>query len=184
MRRLHRPREPRPGPAPPDPDNSRSDHPAGGLEQVARAFALGGGLVLAAIGAMTVASVLGRYLFGMPIPGDYELTEIACGVAVFAFFPYCHMTRGNVVVDFFTSRLGPRYRNALDGVHNIVFTIMAGLVTWRLLVGGMRKLEDGETTLFLEIPVHWAYFAAVTAAGLLTTVCVRVVHRHLRALRR
>lgn len=141
-------------------------------------------MLLVGVVGMTVASVLGRYLFGMPIPGDYELTELACGIAVFAFFPYCHMTRGNVVVDFFTSRLSPRHRAALDAVHSVAFTAMAGLVTWRLFIGGMRKLEDGETTLFLEIPIHSAYFAVLVTAGLLTTVCVLVVYRHVQAFRR
>ena len=155
-----------------------------GLERLVRAFAMVGGMLLVAVVGMTVASVLGRYLFGMPIPGEYELTELLCGVAVFAFFPHCHMTEGNVVVDFFTSRLRPRYRAMLDCVHSVAFTVVAGLIAWRLLVGGLRKLEDGETTLFLEIPLHPAYFAALVAAGLLTAVCVLVGYRHLQALRR
>ena len=154
-----------------------------GFERLARAFALAGGILLIGVMGMTVASVLGRQLFGTPVPGDYELTELACGIAVFAFFPYCHVTNANVVVDFFTSRLHPRHRAALDGVHSIAFTIMASVITWRLFVGGMRKLQDGETTLFLEIPIHWGYFSALIAAGLLTAVCFLVVHRHLQALR-
>ena len=155
-----------------------------GFERLARTLALAGGIVVTGVMGMTVASVLGRHLFGTPIPGDYELTELACGVAVFAFFPYCHATNANVVVDFFTSRLRPRHRAMLDSVHGLAFTAMAGLFTWRLFVGGMRKLEDGETTLFLEIPLHWAYFLALIAAGLLTAVCFVVIHRHLKALRR
>lgn len=184
MRRPRRPPGPAADPAPPAPDGPGGDREASGLERLARGLALAGGVLLVAVVGMTVASVLGRYLFGVPIPGDYELTELACGIAVFAFFPYCHMTRGNVVVDFFTSRLSPPCRRALDGLHGIAFTVMAGLIAWRLSVGATRKLDDGETTLFLQIPIHWAYFVALVGAALLTTVCVQVVHRHLQALRR
>ena len=184
MPRSRRPPGPAAVQAPPGPDSASDDRAAGALERLARAFALAGGMLLVAVVAMTVGSVFGRYLFGVPVPGDYELTELACGIAVFAFFPHCHVTRGNVVVDFFTSRLRPRYRTALDGLHAIAFTAVAGLVTWRLFVGGMRKLEDGETTLFLEVPIHSAYFAALVSAGLLTAVCVLVVRRHFQALRR
>ena len=178
MPKRGRPRDPAPDP------NGSPGRLGAGLETLARALALVGGMLLVAVVGMTVASIFGRYLFGMPIPGEYEITELVCGIAVFAFFPHCHLTGGNVVVDFFTSRLGQRYRTMLDGLHNIVFTVMAGLVTWRLLVGGLHKLEDGETTLFLEIPIHPAYFAALIAAGLLTAVCVLVGYRHLQALRR
>ena len=153
------------------------------MERLARVFAMAGGMLLIAIVGMTVASVLARHFFGAPIPGDYELTELACGIAVFAFLPYCHVTSANVVVDFFTSRLSPRRRAVLDGVHSVAFTIMAGLIAWRLFVGGMRKLGDGETTLFLEIPIHSAYFLALIAAALLTAVCFLVIYRHLQALR-
>ena len=87
------------------------------IERLARAFAMAGGMLLIAVTVMTVASIIGRHFFGTPIAGDYELTELFCGIAVFAFFPYCHAMNANVVVDFFTSRLSPRYRAALDGLH-------------------------------------------------------------------
>ena len=141
-------------------------------------------MLLIGVVGMTVASVVGRHFFGTPIPGDYEITELACGIAVFAFFPHCHLTGGHVVVDFFTSRLRERGRTALDALHGMVFTLVAGLVTWRLYVGAMHKLRDAETTLFLAIPMHWAYFAALLAAGLLTLACLLVACRHVRALRR
>ena len=155
-----------------------------GLEGLTRAVAMAGGLLLVGIMAMTVVSVLGRHLFNAPIPGDYEITELACGIAVFAFFPHCHLKNGNIAVEFFTSRMRPRWKTMLDAAHNLVFTMVAALVTWRLFVGGMHKLEDGETTLFLGIPLHWGYFPALAGAGLLTAVCAWVLSRHLRALDR
>ena len=154
------------------------------LERLARAIAIAGGMLLIGVVLMTVISVLGRYLFNAPIPGDYELTELACGIAVFAFFPYCHARSGNIVVEFFTGGLSTHHKSALGTLHNIAFTLVAGVITWRLFVGGMQKLEDGETTLFLAIPIHWAYFSALLGAGLLTAICVLVVYRHVHALRR
>ena len=82
--------------------------PDGWLERLARAVALAGGLLLVGVIGMTVISVLGRYLFNAPVPGDYEITELAIGIAVFAFFPYCHITNANIVVELFTGRMSPR----------------------------------------------------------------------------
>ena len=150
------------------------------LERLARAVALAGGLLLVGVMGMTVISVLGRFLFNAPVPGDYEITELAIGIAAFAFFPYCHITNANIVVELFTGRMPARYKAALDAVHNITFAIVAGLITWRLFIGGMRKLDDGETTMFLGIPIHWAYFSALLGAGLLTVVCILLLFRHLK----
>ena len=154
------------------------------MERLARVVAIAGGMLMIGVVLMTVISVLGRYLFNAPIPGDYELTELACGIAVFAFFAHCHARSGNIVVEFFTGRLRARHKTALATAHNIAFTLVAGLITWRLFVGGMHKLQDGETTLFLGIPLHWAYFCALLGAGLLTAICLLVVYRHVHALRR
>lgn len=161
-------------------------HHIGGLGAVcwrlAKALAIAGGILLIGIVAMTGISVLGRYLFNAPIPGDYEITELACGVAVFAFFPYCYMRNGNIAVEFFTGRMRRRHKTALDTAHNLVFAAVAALIAWRLLVGGMHKLEDGETTLFLGIPIWLGYFSALPGATLLTGVSVWGFCRHLRAL--
>lgn len=154
------------------------------FERTSRGLAMAGGLLLVGVMAMTVISVIGRYVFNAPIPGDYEITELVCGVAVFAFFPYCHIRNGNIVVEFFTAGLPGRHKTALDTVHNLAFTVVAGLIAWRLFVGGMHKLADGETTLFLDIPIYWGYFPALLGAGLLAAVCVWVFWRHLRMLRR
>ena len=145
-------------------------------------MAIAGGLLLIGIVAMTGISVLGRYLFNAPIPGDYEITELACGVAIFAFFPYCHMKNANIVVEFFTGRLRPRCRAALDATHNLAFAVVAALISWRLFVGGMKKFEDGETTHFLDIPIWLGYFFALPGAVLLTAVCILAFYCHLRTL--
>ncbi|MDE0385864.1 MAG: TRAP transporter small permease [Defluviicoccus sp.] len=154
------------------------------IERVGRAVAMAGGLLLVGVMAMTVISVIGRYAFNAPIPGDYEITELVCGVAVFAFFPYCHLRNANIVVEFFTAKLSPRRKTALDTVHSFAFAVVAGLIAWRLLVGGLHKLADEETTLFLDIPIYWGYFPALLGAVLLTVVCVWVLWRHIRMLRR
>ena len=69
-------------------------------------------------------------------------------------------------------------------MHNFAFTAVAGLIAWRLLVGGLHKLADEETTLFLDIPIYWGYFPALLGAGLLAVVCLWVLWRHIRMLRR
>ncbi len=170
----------RPGPAP-SPAERRAE---AAIERLTEALAMAGGLILTGVAAMTVASVAGRYLFGAPIPGDYEITELACGVAIFAFFPYCHLKDANIVVGFFAGGLPRRFRAALDAAHNLVFVAVAALIAWRLGVGAMHKLGDGETTVFLGIPVHWGYFPALAGAAWLTAVCAWTLRRRLRELAR
>ena len=57
--------------------------------------------------------------------------------------PHCHMTEGNVVVDFFTSRLRPRYRAMLDCVHSVAFHRRGG--PDRLATVGWRPCASSRT---------------------------------------
>lgn len=50
------------------------------LDQSCRAFALGGGLILAAMACMSVVSVVGRATIGKPITGDFELVQLGCAM--------------------------------------------------------------------------------------------------------
>jgi TRAP-type C4-dicarboxylate transport system permease small subunit len=154
------------------------------LERATRGLALAGGLLLVGVLVMTVTSVAGRYLFNAPIPGDYEITELACGVAVFAFLPYCQLHRANIVVEFFTTRLPQKWKRLLDAIHSLAFTFVAVLLAWRLVVGGLGKMADGQTTLYLGIPLYWGYFLAVVGATALCLVCVWVFALQVRAIRR
>ncbi len=135
-------------------------------------FATGGGLVLLGLALMTVASIVGRFLFSLPVPGDFELVEIGCAISVFAFLPYCQLHGGNVVVDFFTLRTGERTRNRMDSICSLIYAVIAALLTWRLALGGYDMYQYGEQTMILGLPRWWGFIPIVTSLALLTLVCL------------
>ncbi|MGE5145270.1 MAG: TRAP transporter small permease [Candidatus Eiseniibacteriota bacterium] len=146
------------------------------LERMTRALALAGGALLVAAIVITLVSVVGRYAFGLPVPGDYELVETTCAIGVFLFFPYTHAVGGNIAAEFFTAGLSKRRQRLLDVANDVVFMIVALALTWRLAGGLMDKLATGETTILIGIPLWWAYGFAVLSMFLLTVVCLmRVV---------
>ncbi len=65
---------------------------------------------------MSVVCIAGRTLLGTPIPGDWELVQIGCAVAIAAFLPMCQLRSGNIIVDFFTAGREPRTQAPLDAL--------------------------------------------------------------------
>ncbi len=148
------------------------------IERVARVLAYAGGFLLSAIALMVCASIIGRALDGVaffgPITGDYELVEAGTAIAVFAFLPWCQLKKGHVAVDIVVQALPPRLK-ALSGlIGDILLTIVAYIIAWRLFLGfgekfpygsdGMREVLGmgyrpffAETTYELEIPVWIPY---------------------------
>lgn len=142
------------------------------LRHLCVAFAIFGGLLLSAGATLTVVSVLGRYLFSAPITGDVELVELGAGAAVSAFLPYCQLRGGNVLVDFFTGGLSDAGRARLDAVHSLVFAFCAGLVAWRMTLGGIDAYLVNDQTMVLGAPTWISFVVMVPSFGLLCLVCL------------
>ncbi len=154
-----------------------------GLELACNLFATAGGVVLVGFALMTVVSVARRYLFGEPIPGDFEMVEIGCAIAVFAFLPYCQLHRGNVVVDFFTLRAPIRLRSVLDAAGSLIYAAIAGLLIWRLSLGGYDMWRYGEQTMVLGLSRWWGFVPIVISTVLLCLVCLFTAWRSLQESR-
>jgi len=147
------------------------------LFEISRFLAVMGGLLCVFTAAMVTVSVTGRYLFSAPVPGDWDLIGIFCGTAVFAFLPYCQLTRGNVVVDFFTVNMAPRGKATLDGFGTLLYLLIAAMFTWRLYYGGWELYESSEVLAAFDfyrwwtVPIHLACMIVLLCVIAYTLAC-------------
>jgi len=133
---------------------------------------------------MVVISVLGRWLISAPIYGDFEMVEMGTAISVFLFLPYCHMSRGNVIVDLFMAWAPKRVQVFLDIVGSVALSLIAGVLAWRMILGGLEMVSDNETTYILALPLWWAFPFAVFSLGLLALcTAYTAVHDGIRIFR-
>lgn len=135
--------------------------------RLAHATAIAGGIVLTALILMTCFSILGRTLsflgFG-PVPGDFEILEAGIAFVIFCFLPYCQIVSGHASVDLFTSMLGPKPNRYILAFWESVFALVLIFIAWRLFEGTMGKYRNGQTSMFIQFPIWWAYAASFVAA--------------------
>ncbi|MBN2905248.1 MAG: TRAP transporter small permease [Rhodobacteraceae bacterium] len=166
-------------------------------QALAGAMAMTGGVVLVAIAAVTVASVLGRALPGLdPVRGDFELVEAGTGVAVFLFLPWAQLKRGHVSVDIVSRLMGRRVHAALGFLGDLAISLVALVIAWRLWLGfaekfpfGSQGLRDAlgmgyrpffaETTYELQLPVWIPLGLALIGAAGFALVTVYTAWRSL-----
>ena len=141
-----------------------------------------GGLCLLVACGLTVLSIVGSLTI-RPLPGEIELVEALCGLAVFAFLPYCQLKRGHVGVDLIISAFGPKAMNFTQVVGDVLIAVLLGLVTWRHFVGTMDKFGNGEITPLLLIPVWWGYAVALVLLLANLIICLFVVVADIRDIR-
>lgn len=131
-----------------------------GIYRMARWTALLGGLVLVSLMLMVVVSVAGRAMIGIglgPVPGDFELVEIAVGISVFFFLPWCYLQGGHATVDLLHMHMPHWFQKTVDTVSDLLMLAVWLVMTWMLWEGMLEKKEYMETTFILQMPVWWAY---------------------------
>jgi hypothetical protein len=162
------------------------------IRKLAHGTALLGGFVLLFLVVLTTVSIIGRSLskwlhsdtaesllgsfsqtlidLGIgEVNGSYELLEAGVAFAIFSFFPICQLYGSHATVDVFTMNLPERANKIIRAFWEVCLTAALILISWRLFGGVERYYNNGETTLFLQFPVWWA-FAASFAASVVTCI--------------
>ena len=143
------------------------------LDRVCATVAILGGAVVVVIVLVSSLSVLGRsvpQLVGMRgtgVPGDVELVQLGCAVAIYCFLPLCQLRRSNVLVGIFTRHLAPRWRAMFDLFANLVFLSLATTLALALGWGVAEKFDNNDTSMMLRIPEGWPFAAALIPSWLL-----------------
>ncbi|WP_438976496.1 TRAP transporter small permease [Roseicyclus sp.] len=166
------------------------------ITRSAQVMAMLGGVVLCLLVGMTCVSILGRGLNSLahgahlaelapalaawlvahtgPVTGDYELIEAGIAFAVFAFLPICQLRAGHARVDLIAAAMPARFNRILTAFWEGVLAAIIIVIGWRLYLGFLEKLDNGQTTFLLQMPVWWAYgasFLAALVAGLVGVFC-------------
>lgn len=153
------------------------------LYEIAKWLAVAGCVLLFLAALMTTVSAFGRYLLSEPIRGTDELLAIGTGLAVFAMLPYCHIMRGNVIVDFITSGASPRVKLFLDLIGNLVFAGIAAILTWRMVYGGIDMYRYAEKSMTINFPRWTTFPISVLFLFFLFVVIVYSIGRNIAELR-
>lgn len=166
------------------------------IQSLARLTALAGGIVLLGLIVLTTLSILGRSIskffhldffdttlasfadgvlaLGVgEINGSYELLEAGVAFAIFSFLPICQFYGAHATVDIFTSFLPRRANRWIAAFWEVVLAAVIILIVLQLYGGMERYIRNGQTTLFLQFPVWWAY-AASFAAGVVA--CITAIY--------
>ncbi len=154
-----------------------------GFDRAVQAVALIGGVLLIALATMVVVSVTLRSdLVGKAgVPGDFELVQMATGVAAFCFLPLCQLRRGNIFVDTFTLKLPQRWQRRIDAVWDIVYALAMALIAWRLGVGARAAFASGENSMVLQFPSYLPIGLCALLAALVSVTAIVSARRLLKA---
>jgi TRAP-type C4-dicarboxylate transport system permease small subunit len=137
------------------------------IRDLARYWALLGGLVILGVVAVNVYSVAQIMLFDRPFPGVYEIVQVGTAVGMFMFLPYCQVTGANVTADIFTAGMGRRAIVALAGLGALCAVAFAAILLWRMSFGLIDQMTYRETTAIYQFPLWYAFLPILVSLALL-----------------
>ncbi len=115
---------------------------------------------------LTGVDVLGRYFFGAPIAGAFELTEFAMAISVFSALPIVSLRRKHVTADLFTDRLSPGLRGLHERFVDAAGLTLFAILTWRLWLEAGDAAAYGTTAGILALPMAPLSYYAAALSGL------------------
>ena len=119
-----------------------------------------GALGLVVMVAVTLADIVGRAAFRLPVPGVVEIVELALAWSTFAGIALAFLRGEHVTVDLL-ERAPRRLRLALDVAVAFGVVALLALLVWLLRADVADALEFGDATAVLGLPLAWALVAVV-----------------------
>ncbi|MFV0333451.1 MAG: TRAP transporter small permease [Tropicimonas sp.] len=140
------------------------------LERICHVLAMIGGAFMVCAMLTLVVHVAGNAL-DMPILGADEIVELLIGASIFCFLAPCHLRGANIVVDYFSRPLPRWARNAADVCVTLLFALIAALLTWRLMAGGMSAFTRNKQSMFLSLP-EWPTYLMGSIACVIWVIAI------------
>lgn len=153
------------------------------VRAVTRALHWVAAVLIVATMLMTVANILGRWLFDVPVPGTVELTQLALVGIVFLGFAYAQLEGDHITVDLLHMRLPRLGRLVVDAIAGLVTIGVLGLLAWQLLDYRAVLEASGRTTGTLRVPLHLIAWIAVLGAATFLVATLTTLSHQLRGER-
>ena len=109
-------------------------------------------LILLWLVGLTCVDVVGRYFFRAPVTGAVELVQLSMAGIIFLSLPLMFLKNDHVIVDLFSFGQKGWTGWMFTLVLNLVMIIAIFLLADRVWDYALRAYEDGDETIYLQIP--------------------------------
>lgn len=142
-----------------------------GVISTNKIMAYAAGVALTAMMLLTVADVIGRYIFSKPIRGTYELVGFLLVGAGSLGLGYCQVKKAHIRVDFLLQRFPEKLRAILTPLANFLGFAAFSLLCWRCALYAKYYLSaTGNHTDTLNIPLFPFVVVLAVGTGMLALV--------------
>jgi TRAP-type C4-dicarboxylate transport system permease small subunit len=139
------------------------------IRQINRFIVGAGACFLIPLMLFTSADVIGRDIFGHPIPGTVELSQYMLAVFILLGLAFSQQVKAHVAISLVTSRLPQRAQLLLSIVATVLCLFISCILVWQ---GWMVGVEERAVSDMLRVPQYPFRLIVAVAAFLM---CLELV---------
>lgn len=98
--------------------------------------------------------VIGRNFLNKPLKGTFEMTELGAALLVFFALAITHRHGDHITIDFVVERFSEKVKYIINGIVEIVITIVLIFMARHIFDNGLRMMERKTTTTDLALSIH------------------------------
>ncbi len=118
-----------------------------------------GGVAVLALMALATINV-GLRVFGIPFRGTYEFVGFLGAIVIASALGYTQKKKGHIVVDILTEKFPKQVNRVLDGISYFITMIFFAIVSWQVVVWGIKIWRSGEVSETLKV-IYYPFILAV-----------------------
>ena len=111
-------------------------------------------VVIVLVTLLVVVDVCLRRFFNSPIQGSHDLSSLGFSMIVFLPLAWCAINDGHVELNLIAKRLPKITQLSIEVIMMLISTGIMGLVSWQLLIQGIRLRDMNAETAILGIPMY------------------------------
>ena len=131
-----------------------------------RVLGIPAAIVLFMMMVLTCVDVVGRYVFGSPVKGVYEITELSLATLVLVGFPLVTYRREHITTALFDNVLSGRARQFKEITVSLASAFACAILAWRMWIQADQIRQLGQHSQTLNIPIApLAYVLSISGAA-------------------
>ncbi len=104
--------------------------------------------------SLATINVCLRFFFNAPYRGAYELVGFSGAIVIAFALGYTQKRKDHIIVDILTEKFSKPVVKFLDTISYFIMMIFFAVVSWQVLVWGMKISNSGEVSETLKIVFH------------------------------
>ena len=134
---------------------------------------------------LTTVHAVGRYLFGLPVPGLVELSSYMMVTMIFLTAPYTALMKGHISIGVLVDSFPKRIQAIIDIFIYLLCLSVSVIAAWQTFKRGFYIMEENQVSTILSIPnAPFIFIVAIGWSMFSVAMLIHVINSTSKAVKK